>query len=88
MMDALNEDSSDVFPLCDYYRHTPQMPASHALYENVDHLNLREPWGTLFIRNWNHEFISDRAVSLFDSHFKRMSGYTITTEGGIAADRP
>ena len=88
MMDALNEDSFDVFPVCDHYRHTPQSPASHLLYENVDPLNLKESRGTLLIRNWNHEVISDRAVSLFESHFERVSGYTIKTEGGIAADRP
>lgn len=81
MTDALNEDSFDVFPVCDHYRGASQSPTSHALYENVDPLNLKESWGTLIIRNWNHEVISDRAVSVFESHFKRVSGDTIRTEG-------
>jgi hypothetical protein len=67
----LHEDSFHVFPVREDYRCTPQCVAPHALYENADPFELKEPSGTLRTNNARYEAISDRAVRVSGSEFIR-----------------
>jgi hypothetical protein len=62
-------------------RCTPQSIASHALYENADPFRLVECSGVLELENARYQAISDVAVEVRHSAFRKASTYTVKLEG-------
>jgi len=67
------------------YRCDPASVASHNLYENSTPYELVEPSGILNTVNARYEAISDRAVKVSGSTFKKTERYTIKLEGAELA---
>ncbi len=67
------------------YRCDPTSVASHNLYENSTPYTLVEPSGVLDTSNARYEAISDRAVKVSGSTFKKSDRYTIKLEGAELA---
>lgn len=71
-------------PNPDFYCN-PDSVASHNLYENASPYELIEPSGILDTRQAHYEAISDRAVRVSGSTFKKSNEYTIKLEGAELA---
>jgi len=67
------------------YRCDPASVASHNLYENSTPYELIEPSGILNTVNARYEAVSDRAVKVSGSTFKKAERYTIKLEGAELA---
>lgn len=63
----------------------PDSVASHNLYENASPYELIEPSGILDTRQARYEAISDRAVRVSGSTFRKSERYTIKLEGAELA---
>jgi hypothetical protein len=78
-------DHFDVEPLDPENRCTPQSVASHTLYENADPFLITEPDGTIDTTGARYEALSDRAVRVYGSAFRRSDRVTIKLEGAELA---
>lgn len=77
----VREDHFDVEPLDREARCSPQSVASHTLYENADPFLITEPDGTIDSTDSRYEAISDRAVRVSGSRFRKSERITIKLEG-------
>ena len=77
----VRDDHFDVEPLDMEARCTPQSVASHTLYENADPFLITEPDGTIDSTNSRYEALSDRAVRVYGSQFRKADRITIKLEG-------
>lgn len=64
---------------------SPESVASHNLYENASPYELFEPSGVLNTREAQYEAISDHAVRVHGSTFRKSDVYTIKLEGAELA---
>lgn len=60
---------------------TPHSVAAHMLYETVDPFEMREPAGTLDVRNVTYVAVDDRTVRVEGSLFHTADQHTIKLEG-------
>jgi hypothetical protein len=81
MIATIRHDGFVVEPLDPELRCTPQSIAAHSLYENADPFLLKEPSGTIDLRNAVYEKVDDRSVRVSGSDFQPASQYTIKLEG-------
>ena len=81
MFATVTNDHFVVEPPNPDYRCDPVSVASHNLYENSTPYELVEPSGVLHTLNAKYEALSDRAVKVSGSTFKRAERYTIKLEG-------
>ena len=81
MFATVADDHFVVEPPNPEYRCDPVSVASHNLYENSTPYELVEPSGVLNTLNAKYEAISDRAVRVSGSTFKKADRYTIKLEG-------
>jgi hypothetical protein len=77
----VRDDHFDVEPMDREARCTPQSVASHTLYENADPFLIAEPDGTIDSTGSRYEAISDRAVRVYGSQFRKADRITIKLEG-------
>ncbi|MBU4372434.1 MAG: DUF1446 domain-containing protein [Proteobacteria bacterium] len=77
----MRDDHFDVEPLDMDARCTPQSVASHTLYENADPFLITEPDGTIDSTGSRYEALSDRAVRVYGSQFRKADRITIKLEG-------
>ena len=82
---TLTNDHFIVEPPNPDYRCDPTSVASHNLYENSTPYELVEPSGVLNTVSARYEAISDRAVKVSGSTFKKSERYTIKLEGAELA---
>ena len=93
IMATIGRDDFVIEPLDPELRCTPQSIAAHSLYENADPFLLREPGGTLDIREASYQAVDSRAVRVRGSRFVPAPQYTVKLEGAelvghqSAADR-
>jgi hypothetical protein len=80
-MATIGRDDFVIEPLDPELRCTPQSIAAHSLYENADPFLLREPGGTLDIREASYQAVDSRAVRVRGSKFIPADQYTIKLEG-------
>ena len=81
MMATISDDHFIVTPMDPSLRVTAQSIASHSLYENSDPFLLREPAGTLDMRESRYEAIDDNNVRVSGSRFIPADTFTIKLEG-------
>jgi hypothetical protein len=81
MFAYIGEDYFDIEPLDTAARCTPHSIAAHTLYENANPFLITEPAGVLDTEHATYEAISDRAVRVRGSVFKKAKEYTIKLEG-------
>jgi hypothetical protein len=81
----LNNEEFIVEPPNPEYRCDAVSVASHNLYENATPYELVEPSGVLNTFNAKYEAVSDRAVRVSGSTFKKSDRYTIKLEGAELA---
>src|SRR5690349_18723189 len=81
MFATVTNDHFIVEPPNPEYVCDPVSVASHNLYENSTPYELVEPSGVLNTLNAKYEAISDRAVKVSGSTFKKAERYTIKLEG-------
>jgi len=81
MFATVTNDYFIVEPPNPEYRCDPVSVASHNLYENSTPYELVEPSGVLNTLNAKYEAVSDRAVRVSGSTFKKARRYTIKLEG-------
>lgn len=77
----VREDHFDVEPLDMEARCSPQSVASHTLYENADPFLITEPDGIIDSTASRYEALSDRAVRVYGSAFRKSDRITIKLEG-------
>ena len=77
----VREDHFDVEPLDMEARCSPQSVASHTLYENADPFLIAEPDGIIDSTASRYEALSDRAVRVYGSAFRKSERITIKLEG-------
>lgn len=85
MVATLADDHFVVEPPNPEYRCDPASVASHNLYENSTPYELVEPSGVLSTHDARYEALSDRAVRVSGSTFKKSDRYTIKLEGAELA---
>src|SRR5262245_15848426 len=85
IMAWVRDDHFDIEPMDMDVRCTPQSVASHTLYENADPFLITEPDGTLDTYDSHYEALSDRAVRVFGSQFRKSDRITIKLEGAELA---
>jgi len=81
MFATVTDDHFIVEPPNPDYRCDPVSVASHNLYENSTPYELVEPSGMLETRHARYEAVSDRAVKVSGSTFRKAARYTIKLEG-------
>ncbi len=81
IMAWVRDDHFDVEPMDMDVHCTPQSVASHTLYENADPFLITEPDGTVDTHGASYEALSDRAVRVRGSQFRRAERTTIKLEG-------
>ena len=81
MFATVTDDYFIVEPPNPDYRCDPVSVASHNLYENSTPYELVEPSGVLDTVHARYEAVSDRAVKVSGSTFRRADRYTIKLEG-------
>jgi hypothetical protein len=81
----VRDDHFIVEPPNPEYRCDPDSVASHNLYENATPYELVEPSGVLNTYSAKYEALSDRAVKVSGSTFKKAERYTIKLEGAELA---
>ncbi|MGZ5224341.1 MAG: acyclic terpene utilization AtuA family protein [Burkholderiales bacterium] len=81
----VRDDHFIVEPPNPEYRCDPDSVASHNLYENATPYELVEPSGVLNTYSAKYESLSDRAVKVSGSTFKKAERYTIKLEGAELA---
>jgi len=64
---------------------TPISVAAHMLYETVNPFEMREPDGTLDVRDATYTAVDDRTVRVEGSQFHRAEQYTVKLEGARIA---
>lgn len=77
----VREDHFDVEPMDPEARCSPQSVASHTLYENEDPFLITEPDGIIDSTASRYEALSDRAVRVYGSAFRKSARVTIKLEG-------
>jgi len=85
MVATLADDHFVVEPPNPEYRCDPVSVASHNLYENSTPYELIEPSGVLSTVDARYEAMSDRAVRVSGSTFRKSERYTIKLEGAELA---
>ncbi|HEX9434145.1 MAG TPA: acyclic terpene utilization AtuA family protein [Burkholderiales bacterium] len=85
MVATLADDHFVVEPPNPEYRCDPVSVASHNLYENSTPYELIEPSGVLSTVDARYEALSDRAVRVSGSSFRKSERYTIKLEGAELA---
>jgi ribosome modulation factor len=85
MVATLADDHFIVEPPNPEYRCDPVSVASHNLYENSTPYELIEPSGVLSTVEARYEALSDRAVRVSGSTFRKSERYTIKLEGAELA---
>jgi hypothetical protein len=85
MFATVTNDHFVVEPPNPDYRCDPVSVASHNLYENSTPYELVEPSGVLNTVHAKYEAVSDRAVKVSGSTFRRSERYTIKLEGAELA---
>ena len=85
MFATVSDESFTVEPPNPEYRCDPASIASHNLYENSTPYELVEPSGVLNTFAAKYEAVSDRAVKVSGSTFKRAERYTVKLEGAELA---
>jgi ribosome modulation factor len=85
MVATLADDHFVVEPPNPEYRCDPVSVASHNLYENSTPYELIEPSGVLSTVHARYEALSDRAVRVSGSTFRKSERYTIKLEGAELA---
>jgi hypothetical protein len=85
MVATLADDHFVVEPPNPEYRCDPVSVASHNLYENSTPYELIEPSGVLSTVDARYEALSDRAVRVSGSTFRKSERYTIKLEGAELA---
>ena len=85
MVATLADDHFVVEPPNPEYRCDPVSVASHNLYENSTPYELIEPSGVLSTLEARYEALSDRAVRVSGSTFRKSERYTIKLEGAELA---
>ena len=85
MFAAITDDGFVIEPPNPDYRCDPASVASHNLYENSTPYELVEPSGVLDTRAAKYEAVSDRAVRVSGSTFRRAERYTVKLEGAELA---
>jgi ribosome modulation factor len=81
----VRDDHFIVEPPNPEYRCDPDSVASHNLYENSTPYELVEPSGVLNTYSARYEALSDRAVKVSGSTFRKTEHYTIKLEGAELA---
>jgi ribosome modulation factor len=81
IMAWVRDDHFDVEPMDPESRCSPQSVASHTLYENADPFLITEPGGTIDCGGCTYEALSDRAVRVRGSRFRKADRTTIKLEG-------
>ncbi len=84
MLCTLTGDGFVLEPVSPVQRCTPGSVAAHALYESGDPFEMREPSGTLLLRDALYQALDDRRVLVSNSGF-RDEPYTIRLEGAELA---
>lgn len=79
----IRDDHFDIEPLAAEARCTPQSVAAHTLYENADPYLITEPDGVLDTHDAQYTAISDRAVRVHGSRYRKSDQYTIKLEGAV-----
>ncbi len=72
-------------PLHPDNRCTPTSVAAHMLYETVDPFSMREPAGTIEVRDATYRALDDRRVRVEGSRFQLAEQYTVKLEGARIA---
>ena len=85
IMAWVRDDHFDIEPMDPEMRCSPQSVASHTLYENADPFLITEPDGTIDTYSSRYEALSDRAVRVSGSQFRRADRVTIKLEGAELA---
>jgi hypothetical protein len=85
MFATVSNDSFTIEPPNPDYRCDPTSVAAHNLYENSTPYELVEPSGICNMFNAKYEAVSDRAVRVSGSTFKKAERYTIKLEGAELA---
>ena len=81
---TIEDDRFVLEPNSPVQRCTPVSIAAHALYETGDPFEVKEPGGTLLLSKVRYDAVSDRAVAVRGSAF-RKDPYTIRLEGAALA---
>ena len=81
IMAWVRDDHFDIEPMDMEVRCSPQSVASHTLYENADPFLITEPDGTIDSYESRYEALSDRAVRVYGSQFRKSNRTTIKLEG-------
>ncbi|HKA45687.1 MAG TPA: acyclic terpene utilization AtuA family protein [Burkholderiales bacterium] len=85
MFATIRDDGFVIEPPNPEYRCDPASVASHNLYENGSPYELVEPSGVLDTLAAKYEAVSDRAVRVSGSTFRKASTYTVKLEGAELA---
>src|SRR5215204_6559547 len=85
IMAWIRDDHFDIEPMDMEVRCSPQSVASHTLYENADPFLITEPDGTIDSYEARYEALSDRAVRVRGSQFRKSNRVTIKLEGAELA---
>jgi hypothetical protein len=77
---TLRKDDFIVEPLNPFLRHTTLSTAAHALYENINPYQMREPGGTLDLSKVKYEQYNERAVRVTGAQFFPSGDYRVKLE--------
>ncbi|WP_431874268.1 acyclic terpene utilization AtuA family protein [Amycolatopsis sacchari] len=78
---TIDADGFTIEPLDPAVSCTPTTVAAHMLYETVNPFEMREPDGTLDVRDARYTAVDDRIVRVEGSKFHAADQYTIKLEG-------
>lgn len=78
---TIDADGFTIEPLDPAVSCTPISVAAHMLYESADPFEMREPAGTLDVRDARYTAVDDRIVRVEGSRFHTAEQYTIKLEG-------
>jgi hypothetical protein len=78
---TIDADGFTIEPLDPAVSCTPISVAAHMLYESANPFEMREPAGTLDVRNARYTAVDDRIVRVEGSEFHVADQYTIKLEG-------
>ncbi|GAB3904033.1 hypothetical protein GCM10029964_096920 [Kibdelosporangium lantanae] len=81
MLATIDADGFTIEPLDPAVACTPITVAAHMLYETVNPFEMREPDGTLDVRDVRYTALDDRVVRVEGSRFHTADQYTIKLEG-------
>lgn len=84
MLCTFREDRFVLDPVSPHQRCSPTSVASHAMYENGDPFEMREPSGTVSLRHARYEAVDDRRVAVSGSTFRKQP-YSVRLEGAELA---